>query len=323
MADEQVEQQAEPMPQAQSADAPDIDAQLDALMNQVKEAQSNEAPDAESAKAADGDELADQIQQVLDEAKDQTESAQVAQPDDAQEVNQEQPEPTMAADPVQDMGPATEDEVVDQLDRLLDESGDDDDFAGAFETVEEVIGETDAPAAPATAPQPVAESPQPVAEAPQPEARDQTPPAQEEEDFEFEGNFAAPEDVVAETETETETESEPKATAGATAQDVAAELDAQPQPVDAKPPAPITEAEVEPNPVEADAADTRTPRRERLKAVITAAPDKTKQVCAVINKPMNWVGDETRDLIGYVGLITLFNASAVLIYKIITTTFGG
>jgi hypothetical protein len=47
------------------------------------------------------------------------------------------------------------------------------------------------------------------------------------------------------------------------------------------------------------------------------------RACAIINKPLDFVSPETRNLVGYVGLLTAFNGVGILIWKALTSIFAG
>ncbi len=289
---------AEENPQSAADDAPDIEQQLDQLLKQSAQVTSAD-------EAAPGDDpLADQIQQVLDEAESAPRDSEPSAATDVAEPSAaEAPEPSAtpeAADPLADLGPQDEDELVDELDRLLAE-GADDAVAGDFETVEQVLGEPDDAAAAMQA----AATTHDVSEG---DRDDRDADANDDEPFEIEGDFAAPEQVLGEQPASEEIAQE-EAPASEPPQPVA--------PIAEQPVVAVVDAPVAPE------RPQRSPKSRRLKAVVTATPETTKRVCAVVNKPMNFVSNETRNLVGYVGLITLFNASIVVIYKILTSIFAG
>jgi hypothetical protein len=272
----------------------EIEAQLDALMADVgrARAQSEPAPAAsvtvaeppapamaantDQAPAADaaGDELALQIQELLDDAKAHAEQKPTA---GATESADGVYEPAGATNEIPGAG-AT---VLGKLDQELAQ-GADEAIAGHFETVQEVItaAQAHAPAAPATP----ADPPAPAATAAT------APPAGEAY------VAAAPSSPVpAPAET---------AKTGASAADVAHELDTEPR----APTSPAVEAPPAPAP------------RQRPPAPATAGSPGSPLSCAIrrllgmLNRPVAALPDFPRQVVGLVAVLTIFNASALLVY---------
>jgi hypothetical protein len=196
------------------------------------------------------------------------------------------PAPTAAAAPAQP-------EVVDikQIDALIAQSADDA-VAGDFETIDDVLKT-----------QGGAGSAKPAAAAGHDEHADAAAPAGEDDADAIEGDFSTPEQLIG----------------GATATDVAAELDA-----DAKGSgkratrsAAAAPAAAEPAQVQEQKA-ARAARRALLLAMFIA---RLRQTCAKLNGPMQRVSPETRNLVGLIGLLTLFNGSVVVIGKLLGKLF--
>lgn len=322
---------------AESTAAP-LEGQIDALIDGFAQEPGDDAAAAASAAPAlegeSDDPLADQIQEMLDAARQKQDESLA----DAA---------VAATDAETDMQPAE----LDELDTALAAEADDM-LAGDFESVHEVLG-TQAPAAQVVAAPPAA----PAVEMP-PLEREQDESEQEEEhvDGDFvepdavagggsesdlpvpaaaqsdalaaapfqtveqaetdiiDGDFAAPDDVAAEHRAP-----EPDDIGfTATDKDVAAELDraAAPPPVRraASPrpaAAPASRATAPPPP----AAAPRGPR-------IHVAANLLHKTCCVISKPVASVNDEWRNIIGYAGVVTLFNFSVLMLYKLATVLLG-
>lgn len=151
--------------------------------------------------------------------------------------------------------------------------------------------------------------------------------ADEEADMPPADAFASPDDVLKEG-TEAATPVGGDATDGAAAGDVAAELDSQPE--QAAPSAPASEPA--PAGQTRQTSDTRatdeTPGRDWrywLKKTVALVRTGTVQawsalrqvpvrrICATVNAPMQQLSPQVRHTIGYVGLLTLFNAVALLL----------
>jgi hypothetical protein len=244
-----------------ATDGQDIEQQLNALLNDIDppppEAppppevaaegspsatalpQAQQADDDSAASADNGDQLADQIQQMLDEDKARAEQQERADP-------------------------PTEQQELATLDEQLAESVDDMDMvAGDFETIEDILGESQ----PEPAPEPIA----PMPPEPRLPSKPQAVPA------------AQPSAATLHAARENDG-------------DVAMENDAADHPVKPAPGLVMRSANI---------------RRFAMRT------------CAAINKPLDAVAPDTRNLVGYVGLLTVFNGAGILIWKAMALMFAG
>lgn len=183
-----------------------------------------------------GDDLAEQIQNLLDDAKRGQEEAAASPVAEAQSVEQ-----------IDDMLAASADQAV----------------AGAFETPAEAAATTASPETAALSGESALDS-EPL----------------------LEGGFATPEELL-----QGKNESAAAPAFNADARAVAQELDNQPELVAASPPA--SEPAAPPA--------KRAPRRPLLRGLLVT-----------INKPLLSCSKSTRDLVGWIGLLTLFNASVLM-----------
>lgn len=238
------------------------------------------AADAESELA--GDDLAKQIQELLDTAK---ETADGTSPKPAPGIAPAAAPATMSdatATPPAVSGETTApDEAVQKIDEALAQSADDA-IAGDFETVAEASGqaaETTAAAAADTQP-----------------ARADHAPADSDAEPDLEGGFASPEELINST-------AAPAATGfAATAASVGRELDEQPE-KGAKP------AKV-PKPPKA-----KKPRDPN-------APGLLRRTLMVINAPLLHASKPVRDGVGWVALLTIFNGSMLLMARTVFHVTG-
>ena len=312
---------AEAVPAEGAGDEDPLANQIQQLLNQAKsdaqppaaaapaeatlavglELDADETPQAVSAALVEeaDDPLTSQIEQLLSGANQQGQKpgAALRLSDDSvlDEVPEtEPPEPPKAAGAIDDA------EVVAELDQILADSAADA-VAGDYETIEQVLAEESAVTA--TSSDMVRDG--------------------ETDELDLEGEFETLQQVEAQAEAEV---GEPVGAGAApppaggftaSAKDVARELAEELGPT--------------PTPSEAPAARAGAGRRVRsLLARIAAGlavvggrvPDATYQVCVVISKPMDWVSPGTRNTIGYIGLLTLFNALAVIAYKVLSSVLG-
>lgn len=271
--------------------APDeLDEQVGQMLTAASEPAA--APSGDTAAPADvvGDDLANQIQSLLDDVKAQ------------EEANAAAPAPPVAH-VVRVQKPATEAEraaALKDLDNLLAAAADDA-VAGEFETVNEVLATyQQAQASKAAKPSPAEPTPSepaaPVtgdAEAPPATSEVATTPEPEHE-------AATVEQVIASA----------SSSDGATAADVARELDTQPEQqvqTQADPPAPAA-AEPDPQP-SPDPTPTARPRK---------AFDGLRVLFAVLSLPIRNASPGVRGAIGYFALVQFFVAAVLLGVKAAT-----
>jgi len=237
---------------------------------------------AEQAISRSDDPLADQIQELLDEAKAKS-----------------PPEAPAADAPAQDASPEGSDgsdgSAIDDLDQMLAE-GAEGAVGGEFESFDEVMGTADPAGTPS------ASDAKPAGAPAAGHASADAELAIDDEDA-----FAPPEQVLAE-ESASAAPAAPEPR-GASAKDVARELDQQPEPVAATqaPAAPEREPAQEP-------ASDKTPRDwNRLLQLVVAC---LRRICARVNRPLGQFPPEIRNTIGYVGLATLANAVVLILYSL-------
>lgn len=321
-------------------DGNDLEAQLDALLQQIEEqepgaltntppASKPQAPapataeqrqdaaqnhlQAASPSADDDfsdDDLGRQIQSLLDNAnavgKGGAKTSTKIKPAPPASAPADQPadEQVPADDASAELDPADDDDsTIRKLDELLAEEAQDA-VAGDFETVDHVLGDAAQPApppAPAPAPVPAAKAPQPAA-IPKPP----TPPAAPAQDDDDEGDDFIDGDF--------EDPAESLGVTGGSAADVAAELDDQPE----NRPAPVAAAAAPPEPVAA--AEETSPRRSasRLPRLSPKLAERTlRHTCATLNRPLQHVSPGTRSTIGWVGLLTLGNGVVLLLFALV------
>jgi len=240
------------------------------------------------------DPLAEQIQEMLDEAR----------------VKQPEPAPAPAPEPAAAEGSAGE-PSIEQIDAQLaaDAEAEIDGLAGGFESFDQVMG---------TAP---AASPAVGSDDEEPNAEDDASPA------DVLGRISAT------AEAESDPPDPEREGDFATAADVAAELDAQPEhaPAAHARAEPHTDdaADHAPPPRAHDrtahAHDDDTPdahdadvrRRIDWQAHAVVNADRLRRVCATVNRPMGKLSPEMRNTVGYIGLATLANASLLLVYRVL------
>ena len=320
---------------------PQLNDQLDALLSDIDQAQSggdaeaiadaepaarsdqepaaaDESVDADDIETAElegdfvapdedivGSDLASQIQELLDDARDSHQEPGPALTDPADEdelpvdatfeAPAEPASETTAAAPRSSTdettaapvaGEAQDTSEIDQLDRELAE-GADDAVSGDYETIEDVVASQGA--APFEEAGALAGLPDTV------EAPTDEPSADEEGDSvgaAVAGGFSAD------------------------AQAVARELDEQAQPVGV-----AAEPPERDGPTGAETSDAgATPGVGR--GAVVAAPVMLRRTCAAINRPLMRVSPQTRDLVGYVGLLTLFNGVVFVVAQLLRQWMG-
>lgn len=156
------------------------------------------------------------------------------------------------------------------------------------------------------------------------------------------GDFHAPDDVATQSATESKRETTSAGDFSATADDVAAELDGDLDiegsfsSVDDTVEEPTAEMEL---PIPAPMPFEAPPRSEIVgattansvtgnsqvtprKPIIHIAKDLLHKTCCAISRPVTSVNDEWRNIIGYAGVVTLFNFSVLMLYKLATTLLG-
>lgn|GEM_PF-6468600 len=275
------------------------------------------APAPDEAIDTSGLDLASQIQQLLDDARTHhaEPSSAASSPAPAAPVApaaMPRPvKPAPAASAEQDALPETLN--IQDIDQMLAEEADQA-LAGDFETIHEVLAAEQLPEAPVTPdPEPVAMSPSPASPA--------APPAQEAaEDDELEGSFEEPDAVLQQAAMASTGRSELSEDARAVAQ----ELDDQPE-----------------NRVRAAAAQSTpaaTPSEDRETAApapslihrgfafvgreLVVLTELVRQLCVLISRPMASLTPQSRDMVGYVGLITLFWGGVALVAKLLFVMRG-
>lgn len=194
---------------------------------------------------------------------------------------------------------------LDDIDQMLADEADQA-VAGDFETLSEVLE-------PAAAPEP-----QEAAIANEAQAKQNQADAQatneisaeaeagtdaDDEEMDFAGSFETTDDIITQ---EPETASEQSLSEDAQA--VARELDEQPENKHAATAGSINSA---------GAGSGGLAQRVMNLAAFARVPDVAKQVCETISRPMEAVAPQTRDMVGYIGLITLFWGTVAVMVKLI------
>jgi hypothetical protein len=317
---------ADTNPQPDAEPTADLEAQIDALAAEATgaggapamsdEASVPAAAGVEPAAAGDGadlvgDALAQQIQQLLDDA--QAHSGQTAT------APKPAAAPTGAADARASAPAAAAATAADEVDANAAAELDshlaleaDKTIAGEFETVQEVMSAAQKPAGPAAeapavpvpaeaakiapaAPAPPAAEPAAAAPAPAPAVAEPAKIAP--------APAPAPASVAA--------------TTGATAQDVAHELDAQPAasaPAAGAPPAAAAKA-ASAKPARAAAAAVPAAASAPPRTALWPQIDRSlRRFFAVFNGPLLGVGPGVRQALGLIALVTVFNATCLLVY---------
>ena len=269
---------------------------------------------------SDTDPLGVQIDQLLDMAReqegDQSADLPATAPEAVEAETAGQPSPAEA----RPSEGKTDSETVKDLDRILADSADDA-VAGDYDTIEQVLAEeqtaTSAPAA---------QTDTTTAEAPfAGESDDENLP---------EGMFETPEQIQAGADSKPAKAAEPIAapvgggdfTAGA--EDVARELAEQPEsmPQEAEPEPVAASAKASPSPATGDGSRGRSIAAalgSRVVGVAGRTPDLALRVCTTINKPVRRLPAEWQNTVGYIGLLTFFNATVIMVYKLLSTAFAG
>jgi len=311
---------------ADDQSVPPADAQPD---EPVPESQAD-ANDASEEVASDTDPLGVQIDQLLDMAKEQEagqgEDTPTTLPPDEEisDASAKAPQAETSGQPAMADAGASEgksdSEAVKDLDSILADSADDA-VAGDYETIEQVLAEEQA----ATA------APAAQTDTTTPEAAF---PAEPDDDELPEGMFEAPEQIQAGKDPRPPEVAEPVAApAGggdftARAEDVAKELAEQPESLPPEPEAPPVTPTPKPTPTPGVRRGSRSRSiaaavGSRLVGVAGRTPEVALQVCTTINKPVRKLPAEWQNTVGYVGLLTLFNATLILIYGLLSTAFAG
>jgi len=286
-----------------------------------------QTPDSEDAQGNDDGELVGDLQSpddLLDNdpqsAADSVADPPAGQTDAAVERPTNEPDDAVTETAADDEGvnaDETDDEVVRQIDDLIASEADDA-VAGDFDTPEAVFeqeGERVTDAAQRPDP-PVSTEPEPATDAnPAPATA-----AGRDVDDVPSGNFESIDELLAGDEDGEHRD-------GASAGDVADELDAQPE---------LQPAAASPEPHDDDAVDDTTssatdpPRWQRIVAALQRelAPSRLRArwqhaeprliaLCEKLNRPLQRFRPEVRDAVGYVGLVTVFVASTVLLGKVV------
>lgn len=271
----------------------------------------------ESSKA--GDALVMQIQELLDDARaaqTDIESAYKANEDDEQSTTVET-EDGAPQDAVAEQGPAIEvaegpkDAALDEIDTMLAEHAEEA-IDGDFDTPEDIVA---------------ADRPAPQVAGAQTGVDDEVEPMHLAEP-DLEGSFEAPE-VLASTDADadraaSQSENEAGGDFDSDAADVAAELDSQPELA-------TTKADRKSKKSESSAEVGATAGiRDRLALLvhqmhpsrIGGQTQTLKAICETVNAPLDRTSSATRDMIGYIGLITLFNATCLLAYRLAVALFA-
>ena len=308
----------------------DLDAQIDALLTDVQkppaqpappppEGSPAQSPTRSSDTAADHDitgmALADEIQEMLDEASARQAGEAPAAPDP---IDAEPVDPDAAAEQM-------EKDLVSQIDQMLSEQADkvlesDDVMAGGFQTIDDVLGdESTEPAATGTVSE---DQPQPAM------AATDTRAAVEDAGDEIAGDIETLESVLADDgagrprTTDEDAKADPPRThqhltLGAAA--VAAELDADEMAgarvVDDQPDEPSNAA---PDQAETDGpakpADPAMPiaARQRIEAIVNLLV----RLLEPMNRPFARFSPRLRDTLGWIGLTNALGAAALLFYAL-------
>lgn len=194
-------------------------------------------------------------------------------------------------------------EDIDQM--LADEA--DEAVAGDFETISDVV-------APIAAASDAADKKKPALQAADANASQnkdalaQDTDAADDDELDFDGSFETTQDII----TQDDQQSTRTGGAGnfsADAAAVARELDDQPERQNRN-------ANGSKNSAGSSGVAGRISKTSSL-AAFSKVPDVARSVCVTISRPMEAVAPQTRDLVGYVGLITLFWGSVTVIVKLI------
>lgn len=291
----------------------DIESQLDALLAQIESEEKpaagshgGAAPASESRRSpasttavaeiqstgAAGDtedHLAQQIQQMLDD----TGAAQ--DPGEPLEGSFDAPEQVHIGASSHPQ-PEFSSQAVAELDRILASSANDA-VAGDFETLEDVVGDGMAQPSAVAASAPLIK----------------TPSADDED--RLHADFQAPESVL------TQQPGAPTAPPAAAFTAGAADVDRELKQDEAG--QAVTAPQVAHAAVAPEFGVHRQPLLRRATAAVAAiVPRTARSACEAINRPLHRLSPESRNLVGYVGLLTLFNASVLLIYKLLTTLWS-
>jgi hypothetical protein len=315
---------ADDNPQPSAAPASGLEAQLDALVADAA-AHPTDAPadnpadapaaptDTAAAAPADvtaaasesaapdlvGDALAQQIQQLLDDAQIQSDAAAAAAAPAAV------PDDPPATDPPPPAPAPTEAQALAEIDNHLAKEADTA-IAGEFETVQEVMSaaqQAQAPAPPSSEPAILPADPVPTSVAPQVPA----PPVPAAAPAV--SAAAAPVPVPAAARSAPAAAPTP---AGATSQDVARELDEQPAAA-TTPAAPPTPGPT-PAPVPVPAPVARKPAAARRATPWQALDRLLRRALAAVDSPLRGLTPGARNILGLVALVTVFNATCLLVY---------
>jgi hypothetical protein len=283
-----------------------------------------------------GEDLADQIQQLLDGAKkevvpptsadDEFEEAEGAflAPEQvlmeaANDADASQPAPRPASQPptrpaeavpssasaVTPRVPVPEPadrkldaEMIGAIDDYLSEQADDA-VGGEFETVHEVLS-AEAEAARLD----------PSRAAAHADERDESAEAGDHDDASDGRTYDDPRQVLGDPSNDDRSAHRDAKGFGATAEDVADELDDQPE----------SQAEGDASAAGADADDVRPRPLPRL--VVRGGAELARRMCAAVNRPLAQCSPQTRHLLGYFALLHVFLGSALLIGKAAASLFG-
>lgn len=288
----------------------DIEQQLDDLLSQLATVDpqsmvgaetddSTAAPVTASAVTANPeDKLASQIQEMLDDAR-------VAESPISATADPLLDEPAVPAASAPQVADATNDDAIvpiQAIDEMLAEAADDA-VTGEFETLDQVLAMQDAPQE-TPPPSPIAAK----ATAAETPAATQTPPPagdhRDDADDAIAGDFETPEQLlaastnVAATVTSADT-AQVTAVLGGSAAAVAAELNA-----------------------DSPAKSTKTASVPKIASpqtgtMVILCERGLRRILGTINRPLDAVSPATRSVIGWLGVITLFNGGAMLVYSVL------
>lgn len=289
---------AEPDPVAdepKAADKNTDDTADDAADDQQVFQGSFEAPDNDFADSSDLADTLNAVAQAVAKPEPSKPRAAIDEPpakDEARAIPSESAEKDDAA--------AMSLDDIDQM--LADEA--DEAVAGDFETPNEVFtgaaGEAKAAtSSPQAAAKPDADS---ITDSPDDYKEED---AASDEDFDFGGSFESTEEIITQEVGQPAGSGKAKGLS-ADAQAVARELDEQPENQAHRINAGTGSS--------AGSSDSRSlPRM----AAFAKVPNVARHVCATISRPMEAVAPQTRDLVGYIGLITLFWGTVTVIVKLL------
>lgn len=279
------------------------------LIDDTKSANANDA----AALAAKDDDLVSQIQELLDDARaaqadiddaydktDQTDSDVDAVDARPSATVEKQPGSAKKAD-----AEPQADAALDEIDTLLAEQAEEA-IDGDFDTPEDVLA---------------AERPAPRVAGREEGVDDDVMPMHIEEP-DMEGSFDTPDVIEATAEQSGNTivgldDDEADHAFDASADDVAAELDSQPE-LSTKKRKPAAPKAAEPAPAQTGNVRQRLAELARnLHPTRLGEQTQTlKSVCEAVNSPLERVSPSTRDMIGYIGLITIFNAGVLIAWRV-------